>query len=65
MQIALDQHIEVNPAVRGGKPCIVGTRVAISDVVLMHLRQGQSLEQLAGHYNLALRSGPCRDGLLL
>jgi uncharacterized protein (DUF433 family) len=54
MQIILDQHIETNQGVRGGKPCIVGTRIAVSDVVLMHLRQGQSLEQIAGRYNLAL-----------
>ena len=54
MQISLDQHIEANPAVRGGKPCIAGTRIAVSDVVLMHLRLGQSLEQIAGHYGLPL-----------
>ena len=51
MQIVLDQHIEANPDIRGGKPCIVGTRITVSDVVLMHLRLGQSLEQIAGHYN--------------
>lgn len=54
MQIAHDQHIEVNPGTRGGKPCIAGTRIAVSDVVLMHLRLGQSLEQIAGHYNVSL-----------
>ena len=54
MQIALDRHIEVDAGTRGGKPCIVGTRIAVSDVVLMHLRLGQSLEQIAGHYNIAL-----------
>ncbi len=54
MQISLDQHIEANPTVRGGKPCIVGTRITVSDVVLMHLRLGQSLEQIAGHYDLSL-----------
>jgi uncharacterized protein (DUF433 family) len=54
MQIALDQHIEVDPDIRGGKPCILGTRIAVSDVVLMHLRLGQSLEQIAGHYDISL-----------
>ena len=54
MQIALDQHIEANPDIRGGKPCLVGTRIAVSDVVLMHLRLGQSLEQIAGHYDISL-----------
>ena len=54
MQIALDQHIEADAAIRGGKPCVVGTRIAVSDVVLMHLRLGQSLEQIAGHYGIPL-----------
>jgi uncharacterized protein (DUF433 family) len=54
MQIALDRHIEADAAVRGGKPCIAGTRIAVSDVVLLHLRLGQSLEQIAGHYDVAL-----------
>ena len=54
MQIALDRHIEADADIRGGKPCIAGTRIAVSDVVLMHLRLGQSLEQIAGHYDIAL-----------
>lgn len=56
MQIALDQHIELSADIRGGKPCIAGTRIAVSDVVLMHLRLGQSLEQIAGHYDVSLAS---------
>jgi len=54
MQIVLDRHIEVDPSIRGGKPCIAGTRIAVSDVVLMHLRLGQSLELIAGHYGVSL-----------
>jgi uncharacterized protein (DUF433 family) len=54
MQIALDQHIEADAGTRGGKPCIVGTRIAVSDIALMHLRLGQSLEQIAGHYDIPL-----------
>jgi uncharacterized protein (DUF433 family) len=56
MQTALDQHIEIALDVRGGKPCIAGTRIAVSDVVFWHLRLGQSLEQIAGHYGVALAS---------
>lgn len=52
MQTALDQHIELTPGVRGGKPCIAGTRIAVGDIVLMHLRLGQSLEEIAGRYDL-------------
>ena len=54
MQIALDQHIEISPDIRGGKPSIAGTRIAVSDVVLMHLHLGQSIEQIAGHYGISL-----------
>ncbi len=54
MQIVLDQHIETSSDIRGGKPCISGTRIAVNDVVLMHLRLGQSLEQIAGHYDISL-----------
>jgi uncharacterized protein (DUF433 family) len=54
MQIVLEQHIEANPDVRSGKPCMAGTRIAVSDVVFMHLRLGQSLEQIAGHYDVPL-----------
>lgn len=54
MQITLDQHIEIDAGIRGGKPCIVGTRITVGDVVLMHLRLGQSLEQIAGHYDVSL-----------
>jgi uncharacterized protein (DUF433 family) len=54
MQIALDRHIDVDAGIRGGRPCIVGTRLAVSDVALLHLRLGQSLEQIAGHYDVPL-----------
>jgi uncharacterized protein (DUF433 family) len=54
MQTLLDRHIEIDAGIRGGKPRITGTRIAVSDVVLMHLRMGQSLEQIAGHYDVSL-----------
>jgi uncharacterized protein (DUF433 family) len=50
----LDRHIEHDAGTRGGKPRIAGTRITVSDVVLMHLRLGQSLEHIAGHYDLPL-----------
>jgi uncharacterized protein (DUF433 family) len=31
------EHITVSPDLRGGKPCLVGTRIAVEDVALMHL----------------------------
>ena len=51
---ALDRHIDSSPNIRGGKPRIAGTRIAVADIALMHLRLGQSLEQIAGHYGVSL-----------
>ena len=54
MKIVLDHHIEITPDVRGGRPHIAGTRIAVADIVIMHLRLGQSLEEIAGKYDLDL-----------
>lgn len=54
MEAVLDRYIELTPQVRGGKPHIVDTRMTVDDIVLMHLRLGQSLEEIAGKYQLPL-----------
>lgn len=54
METALDRHLEVSPGVRGGRPRISGTRITVADVVLMHLRLGQSLAEIAGKYDLSM-----------
>ncbi len=54
MEKVLDGHIEITPGVRGGTPRIAGTRIAVADIVLMHLRLGQSLPEIAGKYDLSL-----------
>ncbi|RJP37046.1 MAG: DUF433 domain-containing protein [Phycisphaerales bacterium] len=54
--LALDRHIEQSAGVRGGRPRIAGTRITVADVVLMHLRLGQSLEEIAGKFDLTLAS---------
>jgi len=54
MEAVLDHHIEMTPEVRGGRPRIAGTRITVADIVIMHLRLGQSLEEIAGKYNLDL-----------
>jgi uncharacterized protein (DUF433 family) len=54
MEATLNRHLETTPGVRGGKPRIAGTRIAVADVVLMHFRLGQSLEEIAGKYDLSL-----------
>ena len=54
MGAIVEQHIEINPEIRGGKPYILGTRITVADIVIMHLRLGQSLEEIAGKYDLSL-----------
>ena len=54
MATLLDHLIEVKLGVRGGKPRLAGTRITVDDVVLMHLRLGQALEEIAGNYDLPL-----------
>lgn len=50
----LDEHIEITPDVRNGKPRITGTRITVADIVIMHWRMGQSLDEIAGKYNFPL-----------
>ena len=40
-----EERIEVNPAVRSGKPCIKGTRITVYDV-LEYLAGGMSEDQI-------------------
>ncbi len=54
IEIGLDCHIEIDPAVRAGKPRLAGTRITVSDIVIMHLHLGQSLESIAQTYDLPL-----------
>jgi len=54
MEPVLDRHIEITTGTRAGKPRIAGTRIAVADIVLMHRRLGQSLEEIAGKYDLPL-----------
>jgi len=50
----LTQHIETTPGVRGGRPRIAGRRITVSDIVIMHLKMGRSVEEIACEYDLAL-----------
>jgi uncharacterized protein (DUF433 family) len=54
MEVVLDKYIEISAGVRGGKPRISETRITVADIVIMHLRLGQSLEEIAGRYDLPL-----------
>jgi uncharacterized protein (DUF433 family) len=57
MQAVMDKHIELTPGVRGGRPRIAGTRLAVADIVMLHLRMGKSLEEIAGKYQVTLGDG--------
>ncbi len=50
----LNGHIERDEAIRSGKPRIAGTRITVADIVIMHRYLRQSLEEIAGKYNLPL-----------
>jgi uncharacterized protein (DUF433 family) len=54
MEVTLNQHIEITPEIRRGKPRLAGTRITVADVAIMYLRMGQSLEEIAGKYQLSL-----------
>ena len=54
MEVTLNRHIEITPGVRSGKPRLAGTRITVADVALMYLRMGQTLEEIAGKYQLSL-----------
>lgn len=43
------EHISVDPAVRGGKPCVRGTRITVYDV-LEYLAGGMSEDQILGDF---------------
>jgi uncharacterized protein (DUF433 family) len=54
MDSVLSRHIEATPDVRGGRPRLAGTRIAVADVAVMYLRLGHTLEEIAGTYDLPL-----------
>lgn len=54
MKTNLNRYIETTEGIRSGKPCIAGTRITVADVATMYLRMGQSLEEIAGKYQLPL-----------
>ncbi|HXF64669.1 MAG TPA: DUF433 domain-containing protein [Caldilineaceae bacterium] len=49
-------YITITPGVRGGKPHIAGTRITVSDIVVMHLKMGQPVAEIAAEYDLPIAS---------
>ncbi len=54
MENVLKQHIVITPGVRGGKPRIDGRRITVSDIAIMHLKMGYSVDEIASEYDLTL-----------
>ncbi len=50
----LDEHIEVTPAMAGGKPRIRGHRITVQDIAIWHERLGKSVDEIASEYDLTL-----------
>lgn len=44
-------HISINPDIRFGKPCIIGTRITVADI-LTWLASGMSYEQIIDDHPL-------------
>lgn len=47
-----DRHIVLTPSVRGGRPRITGRRITIADIVLWHIQQGISVDEIVREYDL-------------
>ena len=47
--MAIESMIDVRPGVRSGKPCFVGTRIAVYDV-LDDLASGMSADQIVADF---------------
>ncbi len=45
-----EQRITVDPAIRGGKPCLKGTRITVYDV-LEYLAGGMSEDQILANFS--------------
>jgi len=54
MSLIMEQHISIDPDVRGGQPSIAGTRLTVADIAIMHLKLGIALEEIAAKYHLTL-----------
>jgi uncharacterized protein (DUF433 family) len=46
--------ITKNPAVRGGRPCIAGTSLRVTDLVMANLFHGRTPDEIAADYELSL-----------
>lgn len=50
MAIVSSEHIDIDPAVCGGRPRIRGTRVRVQDIVFHHDYDGLCVEEIVGEF---------------
>jgi len=46
--------IATDPTVRNGRPCIAGTGLRVTDIVMAHLFHGRTPDEIAADYAVAL-----------
>jgi uncharacterized protein (DUF433 family) len=46
----LEKHIERNPQICGGKPCVAGTRIRVWDIHVWHDLKGQTPEEIVAAF---------------
>lgn len=46
--------ITKNPNVRGGKPCVAGTGLRVTDLVFAHIFHNRTADDVAADYNISL-----------
>jgi uncharacterized protein (DUF433 family) len=44
------EHIDANPAICGGRPCIAGTRIRVQDIYTWHELEGVSPDEIVSRF---------------
>ena len=46
----ISEHIDVNPAICGGRPCIAGSRIRVQDIYTWHELEGVSPDEIVSDF---------------
>ncbi len=52
MSLIAQENIVSTPGVRGGRPRIAGRRITVDDILIMHLRLGETVDEIVAAYGL-------------
>ncbi|MEM9540241.1 MAG: DUF433 domain-containing protein [Cyanobacteria bacterium P01_E01_bin.42] len=50
MTAVIAKHINIDPEICGGKPCIVGHRIRVQDIVIWHEQMGLSPDEIVSRH---------------